>query len=133
MDRGNLLHLSFFLSLVASLQGKIEHNDEIEIRPLLPDNLHALEIKDLRVKDSLAFYRYQTDMPGEYGKTSMVINATKPVNILLSLRYKPPLKKMTVDGIEISHYKETTSFPGKVHYVQIELKVDKKKQIIVEW
>ncbi|MBA7500203.1 MAG: hypothetical protein GH144_01855 [Clostridia bacterium] len=133
VDRGNLLHLSFFLSLVASLQGKIEHNDEIEIRPLLPNNLHTLEVRDLQVKDSLAFYRYQTDMPGEYGKTSIVINTTKPVNILLSLRYKPPLKKMTVDGTEISHYKEITSFSGEVHYVQIELKVDKKKQIIVEW
>ncbi|MCK4401102.1 hypothetical protein KAW08_02210 [bacterium] len=134
VDRGNLLHLSFFLSLAASLPGKIEDNDRIEIRPLLPDNLHLLEIKDLRVKDSLVSYRYQTDMPKEHGRTSMVLSATKPVEVLLSLRYKPSLKKITVDGIENSDYEEIASFSGKVHYVRIELKLESKEQkIIVEW
>lgn len=134
VDPGCLFSLSEFVELVLFLIGKEENARVIKLRPKLPNNMHKIEVKKLKVKEALISFDYQTDMPSEHGKTILSIKADRTIKFTLSLRCQLPLKKVTINGGEISDHKETTSFSGKVNYAEVDVAAGEgKKKIEVEW
>lgn len=134
VDPGNLFCLSYFLNFVISLIGKVDNKKTTKLCPCLPDNIHRLTVKDLKVKDAKVTFEYLTDAPKNHGSTKICIRGTDSIHLEIFLRYVPPLKRVIANGKSVNQYKKTKSFSGKVHYAGVShLLSDEPQTISVQW
>lgn len=125
VDSGNLLHLSWFMSMVTAMVGRDDVNKN-EIWPRLPKNIRLLNVDDLETLDGKLSYRYEIADRG----CRMDIKPSKSMAITLYLESNGG-ENVFVDGKQTTDFRRVETYGREVDYIELTVTCSGATEILV--
>lgn len=126
VDSGNLLHLSFFLTMITTMIGRDDINKNV-LWPKLPENINYLRVNNLKMKDGYLSYQYEVSKKSR----KITITPAKNMELVVYLQQFGDRNRVFVNGKSISDFQVVETYSKQTKYLKLDIKIDKKTIILI--
>ncbi len=130
VDRGNLMHMTFFLNLIRFMSGV--RRDGI-LAPMLPEGLKTLDVSNLNFNGQLIGFSLRVDHKNNKGKTTLELSLQEHLDNPVAVQSGCSVKKVTMNGIEQNNFRILNLYSGESDIVVIDHLEGNNVKIEVDW